>query len=232
MSIYSILLLSTIFVPILLSFDKNLQFYKKLRYVIPSILIIALFYIIIDIYFTSMGVWGFNPMYHSRIMFINLPIEELLFFIFIPYSSLFIHYSLVLYFPGLKLGNFTSRIVTLIILIFSSLIFFFNIHKMYTVYVCILIIIAMILSIISRSKTINRFYLTFLIILIPFLLVNGILTGSFLNKVVVWYNDKQNLGIRLLTIPVEDFGYAFCLILFNLILIKKIKGDEVIQGIG
>jgi len=53
--------------------------------------------------------------------------------------------------------------------------------------------------------------------------VNAILTGTGIADPVVWYNDSENLGIRILTIPVEGVGYAFSLILFNLLLRNKLK---------
>ena len=59
--------------------------------------------------------------------------------------------------------------------------------------------------------------------LIPFFIVNGILTGTGIEGNVVWYNDEQNLGIRLATIPIEDTAYAFSLILMNLLLFYKFK---------
>jgi lycopene cyclase domain-containing protein len=61
------------------------------------------------------------------------------------------------------------------------------------------------------------------VILIPFLIVNGILTGSFIDGEVVWYNNNENLGIRFFTIPIEDFGYGFSMILFNLLLIGRLQ---------
>ena len=53
-------------------------------------------------------------------------------------------------------------------------------------------------------------YSFILISLGPFLLVNGVLTG-LLDSVSppVWYNDSENLGLRLMTIPVEEFSIVF-----------------------
>jgi lycopene cyclase domain-containing protein len=54
-------------------------------------------------------------------------------------------------------------------------------------------------------------------------MVNGILTGSFIDEPVVLYNNDENLGIRLGTIPIEDIGYAFTMILMSLVMITKIE---------
>jgi lycopene cyclase domain-containing protein len=59
MSLYLTILLLSVAVPFLLSFDKRLQFYKKWKNVLPSIFIVAAVYIAFDIYLTSLGVWGF-----------------------------------------------------------------------------------------------------------------------------------------------------------------------------
>ena len=224
MWLYAALLSGSFIIPFVLSFDRKLQFYKQWKYVLPSIITVALFYMVFDIFFTAKGVWGFNPGYHSSVYFFDLPLEEVLFFIVIPYACIFLHESFILYFPGIKLNTTTGRIVTAIVIFFLILMISINLNKIYTVYSGSLMIIALILSFLDKSFLINRFYITFLVILVPFLLVNGILTGSFIKQEVVWYNDQENLGIRIFTIPFEDFGYAFSLILFNLLLISKLKG--------
>jgi lycopene cyclase domain-containing protein len=50
-----------------------------------------------------------------------------------------------------------------------------------------------------------------------------VLTGSFIESEVVWYNNEENLGIRFFTIPVEDFAYGFSMIFLSLMLRDKLK---------
>jgi lycopene cyclase domain-containing protein len=223
MPLYSVLLLSSILVPLTLSFDKKLQFYKQWKYLFPSLLLVALFYIAFDIYFTKLGVWGFNPRYHSTIVFLKLPIEEWLFFIIIPYASIFLHDAIGLYFTKFRVGNTLTTYFSAGLILLSSAIVIFNLEKAYTTYIFSLVILVLLFSFFDKSNVMNNYYCTFLVILIPFILVNAILTGSFIAEPVVWYNNTENLGIRILTIPIEDFGYAFSLILFNLLLRNKLK---------
>ena len=223
MSLYFILLISTISIPLILSFDKKLHFYKQWKYVFPSIFTIAAIYILFDIYFTQLGIWGFNPRYHSNIIFFNLPLEEWLFFIIVPYASIFLHEAIVLYFPNLKLNNRITKAITISIIIICVIVAMFNLNKTYTLYISILLTISLLLSIFDKSEVIRNLYLTFIVILIPFIIVNSILTGSFIDQEAVWYNNNEHMGIRFFTIPIEDFGYAFSLILLNLMLIGKLR---------
>ena len=220
MSLYFMLLLGSIAVPFLLSFDRKLQFYRQWKFVIPSTLIIAAVYIFFDVLMTKWGVWGFNSRYHSDIVIWHLPIEEWLFFIVIPYASIFLHESVVLYFPHIQLSKKQANFLTYGFLIILSVILLLNTDKTYTVYIFATVIISLLLSLFDASQSIRSFYLTFLLILVPFFIVNAILTGSFIESEVVWYNNTENLGIRIFTIPVEDIGYAFSMILLNLLLIK------------
>ena len=81
-----------------------------------------------------------------------------------------------------------------------------------------------------NTELMQRYFLTFLIMLIPFFIVNGILTGSFIDDQVVWYNNDENLSIRMFTIPIEDSIYAFTMILSNLVLteyfMKRFKAKK------
>jgi len=222
-SLYAILLLGSALVPLALSFDKNLQFYKQWKYLLPAIVAIAILYIIFDVILTNSGVWGFNPNYHFPITVFGLPIEEYLFFIVIPYASIFLHDSIKLYFEQLKLSNTLTRIVSISLIAISLALIITNTDKTYTTYILIKMIIVLSLSFFDKTEIMNRFYITFFIILIPFVMVNGVLTGSFIEEPVVWYNNLENLGIRIFTIPIEDSVYAFSLLAFVLLLRTKLK---------
>ncbi|WP_203532569.1 lycopene cyclase domain-containing protein [Draconibacterium halophilum] len=220
---YFILLMASGAVPLLLSFDKRLQFYKKWKYVFPSILLVALVYIIFDVNLTNRGVWGFNPDYLSGIYLFSLPLEEILFFVVIPYASIFLHESIREYFPKLELQKSWNKGLLIALILINVLIAIFNADKSYTFYIALKLAVVLLLALLLNSRITRSFFITFGVILVPFLIVNGILTGSFIDGEVVWYNNRENLGLRFFTIPIEDFAYAFSMILYNLLLIEQLK---------
>ncbi|MBP9746789.1 MAG: lycopene cyclase domain-containing protein, partial [Saprospiraceae bacterium] len=81
----------------------------------------------------------------------------------------------------------------------------------------------------AKVVWLRKLVLVYPVLLIPFFVVNGILTGTGLPAPVVWYNDNENLGIRLLTIPVEDIFYGFELILLNFFFYEQFKGKLIAE---
>jgi lycopene cyclase domain-containing protein len=63
------------------------------------------------------------------------------------------------------------------------------------------------------------FYLAWIICIVPMLIVNGVLTSL----PVVWYNDTQNLGFRVGTIPFEDFFYNMLCMLMNVGIFEMLR---------
>jgi lycopene cyclase domain-containing protein len=101
--------------------------------------------------------------------------------------------------------------------------------KLYTAINYSVLVLLLTYTVFKTPTILNTFFITFLIVLIPFSIVNGILTGSFIDEPVVIYNNAENLGIRLGTIPIEDVGYAFSMLLMSVVLIHKI--EKIGQGI-
>jgi lycopene cyclase domain-containing protein len=200
-----------------------MEYIKRWKAVFSAITITAILFIVWDIIFTKIGVWSFNPRYHSGIEFFDLPIEEWLFFVCIPYASLFIHFAFHYFFPMVSLSDKTVRVIYLILMVVLLPTIALHYDKWYTAVNYSFLVLVLTYTILKAPNILNTFFITFLIILVPFSIVNGILTGSFIDEPVVSYNNAENLGIRLATIPIEDIGYAFSMLLMSLVLIKKIE---------
>ncbi|MEN8765676.1 MAG: lycopene cyclase domain-containing protein [Wenyingzhuangia sp.] len=218
---YLIIDLGCILIPFLCSFYKKHAFYKDWKYFLISCLGVGGFFLIWDEIFTKHGIWGFNPSYLTGIFLGHLPIEEILFFICIPYACSFTFFAFQYLIPEKTKPIFITRlnVVLAIVLVASSLLFY---DRWYT---CMTFLLLGLFLLYLQIKLINLYYyyLTFVTILPFFFLSNGILTGSFLESPIVWYNNTENLGIRMFTIPVEDTFYGMLLIFGNLYFHQSLK---------
>ena len=209
--------------PLVASFYPKAPFYKKWKYLWISTLIPAAIFIAWDIGFTAMGVWGFNPHYITGTHIFNLPVEEVLFFICIPYACMFTYFALIHFVEKDYLFPH-QELISSGLCIFLLVAGIYHIDKWYTgiTFLATGGFIAYQMMVL-RPRYMGRFYLAFAIILIPFFIVNGILTGSFIDNPVVWYNNEANLGIRVGTIPVEDFFYGLLLLMMNVSIYEWLK---------
>lgn len=217
---YLLINLFSLSVPLLVSFDARIALHKKWNLLFPSIFIASGLFIIWDVFFTSWGIWGFNEKYILGIYLAGLPMEEWMFFFCIPYACIFSYEALRYCFPTDYVSGLSKYIsLTLIICLLS--IALLNLEKAYTATTFIgFSILLLFLQFYIKATYMGRFYQTYLFLLLPFMIVNGILTGTGLDEEVVWYNNAENLDIRILTIPIEDTFYGMFLILLILSLFE------------
>jgi len=209
--------------PFAASFYKKAPFYKQWKYFGISLAVVAIVFIIWDEIFTRMGIWGFREQYITGLRIGSLPIEEILFFICIPYACVFTYFALQhlierdILFPHQELIS-SALILTLLI---SGI---YNIDKLYTGITFLSLALFLAFQMLKlRPRYMGRFFIAYAFLLIPFVIVNGILTGSFIDNEVVWYNDQHTLGIRVGTIPVEDFFYSMLLMLLTISLMEWLE---------
>lgn len=217
---YLLINIFTILVTFVASFDKRLSYYKNWKYLFPAIFITGSIFIIWDVWFTGMGVWSFNPNYLTGITIINLPLEEWLFFITVPYSCVFIYESMNYFFKNTS-NSEASKYIAFIFGIFLLTIAIINYQLIYTFITFLstgLVLIS--LSIVVSSQWLEKFFRAYLVHLIPFFIVNGMLTAF----PVVEYNNFENLSIRLFTIPIEDSIYSMLLLIGNILFFDLFRG--------
>jgi len=89
MSEYMVVLILSGIIPFVLSFWPPLKFYRNIRALLLSISLIVIIYGAWDIYATWRGHWWFRPESVWSLRIINLPLEEVLFFVVIPFCCIF-----------------------------------------------------------------------------------------------------------------------------------------------
>lgn len=225
MYLYLYLNIFTILFPFLLSFDRKVAFYKNWDALFPAILANGVFFIVWDALFTEAGIWGFNEEYLTGIYIFNLPLEEVLFFLTVPYACVFIYDVLNAYIQKDLLQPY-AKTVAVVLLVVLPLIAVFNMGRLYTSITFILLTLMHLLHLgFFKTRYLGRFYLAYLVHLVPFLLVNGVLTYL----PIVWYNDDYNLSLRIVSIPVEDTLYSMLMLLLTISVYEGLRQRKSVK---
>ena len=181
-----------------------------MKFFFPGIILTAIPFLIWDVFFTKAGVWGFNHNYTKDFYLLGLPIEEWLFFFIIPYCIFFLH-EVLRYFVKKFYFPQVARYVIWGLLIGNAIALPFVWGKTYTFTAIAFVLPFLALQLLLKTwKTwFSGFLLTYLVSFIPFIIVNGYLTRI----PVVWYDNAENLALRITTIPIEDFIYLLGMLL-------------------
>lgn len=222
MSAYLIVNIIIVIVPFLFSFEKNLNFRKKIPTVLKVCFINALFFVTWDISSTVSGIWIFNEEYTLGINIYSLPIEEILFFITVPYSMLFIYETINFYIKekSIKLNYYLIIPAILLFAYFS----FVSYDYIYSFTIFSLTALFFIINTIFPQHIFgSRNYWIFASLsIVPFLIFDYILTSI----PIISYDPESITGIKLLTIPVEDLFYNYVLNSILVVLYKKLDAGK------
>ncbi|ACP54435.1 lycopene cyclase domain-containing protein [Saccharolobus islandicus] len=196
---------SMIFFPaLILSLFVRRNYFQLLK----SIAIVSPLYLFWDFLATWKDSWSFNPKYVMGIYVINLPMEEVMFFLVTPFATLLIFDFVMNSVRDREVKWVQKVIITTIPLLIITLPFVFNYS--YTFIDFLYLIMSFIISLlIARDLLVSRNFWIFIgLSYIPFLLFDYFLTSD----PVVIYGPNSILGIRFITIPVEDFIYSFSML--------------------
>lgn len=219
---YLLITMAVIIPPLLLSFDRKVHFHTHFPYLFLSLIPVSALYLIWDVLVTVRGHWSFNPEYSGIITLFHLPLGEWLFFLVVPYATIFIYEVLSGYFPVRTI--LSERTITILLLTSAVLGIALALLAGLPEYTTLALISFSLMlltanftqkQIFRENHTLGFFALSF----VAFFLVNGILTGL----PVVLYSPEHILGLRVFSIPVEDFLYNISLLGFYLISYVTIK---------
>jgi lycopene cyclase domain-containing protein len=208
--------------PLALSFDKKVAFYRKWPSVILSSLIVGAAYIAWDVFAARNGHWWFAHQYTGTFRLFGLPLGEILFFLTVPFSCLFIYQVVEDYFRERTLG--IPRWIWLIPAFGAAAAAAVFRENGYTFLVMLSVSVFFLSAMASPILQSFRFWLALGLSLVAFLIVNGVLTAL----PIVGYGDEAIWGIRVYTIPLEDFFYCISLLGFNILLYRLFRKKLVL----
>lgn len=226
---YTYLLINffTIFICFIYSFDRRIQFYKHFLTFLKASVIVAIPFILWDIYFTKLGVWWFNDNYVIGLRIGGLPIEEWLFFICIPFSCVFTYFCLTKFF-NLSVFNAFNTIIVFVTTIVCAVVALLYYQQTYTVVTAIVTLGSVIfLFFIAKEEWIGQASFVYLVLMLGFFPVNGVLTGTGLESPIVNYNPNEFLNLRMGTIPIEDAVYGYAQFLWNIYFFTKFRKNKL-----
>lgn len=219
---YALILFFTIIICFVASFDKRIRFDRFFGPFLLSASIVAVPFIAWDVWFTAHGVWWFNTDYTLGLVIAGLPLEEWLFFICIPFSCVFTYFCLDKFYNWESLSAF-NNIIVFVVIILCAVVGLIHQDKIYTLVTALATIATLIyLHFIARVPWITQATVVYTILMLGFFPVNGVLTGTGLESPIVNYNPANFMGIRMLTIPVEDAIYGYTQFLLVLYVFQRI----------
>ncbi len=220
--LYSLLLLFTLFFPLIGSWESKLKFRTKWQSILLSSLAMMIIFIPWDIWFTHKGVWWFNHDYTLGVDIFKLPLEEWLFFLIIPLACLFIYESLNYFISRDYFAPVAPTFFALLSVILGCGAFFYS-QNLYTVVTFSSGALLSAYLWYSKPSWLGKFLQMYLVVWLPFLLVNGALTGGFTSSPVVNYSGSEIIGLRVFSIPIEDSVYNLLMLGIVMIFYKRIN---------
>ena len=158
---YLIINIFTILVPLLFSAHPKLNFISKWKPLWSALFIVMIPFIAWDVYFTNIGVWGFNASHLIGVNILNLPIEECLFFLCIPYASIFTYHCFGVLIKKDILAKYTNIIslILVAIMVIASIVHFGKLYTASTFIALALVIIIFQWGL--KVKWLSRFYFSY-----------------------------------------------------------------------
>jgi lycopene cyclase domain-containing protein len=198
---------------VVLSLTTDVKPHRHWQALLGAYIVVSLPFILWDVWAAQAGHWGFSSVYITNSRFMHLPLEEILFFITVPFAMMYV-WGVIKKFvadravrtvwPLLMLSISAAISVAILMLYFSN---------GYTRSAMIVALFA--IGVVACSKLVftQRFWTFQLVLLGIFLIANGFLTAL----PVITYGDASIIGARIFSIPLEDFFFNFAFL--NLFLL-------------
>lgn len=209
------------------SFHPGIRFNRFFSSFFKASLLVMIPFLIWDIWFQSLQVWWFNERYLMGIKLFSLPVEEVLFFVCMPFSWIFVYFCLEKF---IRIGV-GARMEQFLIYTLVATFFIWGMVEYEHIYSCFTFLTASLtLLFLNYSQTeqfIGKATLVYLLILLGVFPIYGAvmaILGS--TEPILLYNPEHYLQIKFGMVWIEELVYWYELFLWNLFFFKMFAGDH------
>lgn len=223
MAKYTYLLFSAaVFLPVLfLSLKYDVKPQKNYRALAAVAGLVSLPFIIWDMWAASNGHWLFNPEFVLPYRIGGIPLEEILFFLTVPYAMIYVWEVLKKHIGDVKVRGWWPQVVTAAIGLFALVLTVAYWDAGYSRSVGLAVLLTTALLITSPLVRLRRYWIFQGAHLLLFFACNTFLTSL----PVISYGQDSIIGLRIGTIPLEDFLFSYALISLAILAWRKYQVD-------
>lgn len=207
--------------PLAMSFESRIRYVNAWGRVFTAIVPVAAVFLVWDILVAGRH-WWFHPHLTSDVYILGLPLGEWLFFFTVPFACLFVWENLHEFYPYNRDIALLATLQKVALVAFpiagiAALIFGYE----YTGIVSFATVLPIVLERVLKVKVLTTQramqFMSLVVLLIFFF--NLYLTA----RPIVYYGDGYFLGLRLVTIPIEDFFYGISLLNSVLVIYEFLR---------
>ena len=204
--------------PLALSFDRKVAFWRKWPQVFAAIAAVVVAFGAWDAWMAARGIWAFNPDHAGTWRFLHLPLGEWLFFVCVPYACLFVLACVRAYFPDRAIRIPSQVFPILAVFLFVLAFMYRELAYTATVFLACGLALGAMQALVPTTLRSRNFWAALGLTYPPFLVANGFLTGI----PIVFYDDAENLAVRVGSIPVEDFFFSFAMLALAVLVYDRV----------
>jgi len=208
--------------PVIFSFESKVRFVSRWPQAFGAVGVALIPFVIWDVLVVQRH-WWFNPRYTTGAVIAGLPVEEILFFVSAPFACLFVW---DVFFANREAGVLLdNRIVRTGIAgggLAAVPLLWFGYEYAGTVLLALTVVAGLDQVLRTRLLRQGRTYRYLGVVTLFILLFNGYLTF----RPLVLYADSYLLGLRILTIPVEDFLYGYALVILTVLIYHRFRRER------
>ena len=218
MDLYTRIDLLVLALPLALSFDRKVAFWRKWPQTFAAIAAVVAVFGAWDAWMAAAGIWSFNPEHAGTWRFLHLPLGEWLFFVCVPYACLFVLECVRAYFPDRAIRIPSQVFPILAVFLFVLAFMYRELAYTATVFLACGLALAALQALLSATLRSRNFWTALGLTYPPFLIANGFLTGI----PIVLYDDAENLAVRVGSIPLEDFFFSFAMLALAVLVYDRV----------